>query len=154
MNTLRSAAHLQREIGDDLFSVLVSSDNTEVVRQFAQGLAEKALPTEMTVGGRIYDILGFLKAGETSIVGHTMVERAKEMNANLGKEDGEYILKHQQDIPVALRGKVVFVFTDWRHPDSPENAYYVYWHDDSWVQLWHWLGSVFWNGSGRLLRRK
>jgi hypothetical protein len=52
MDTLRSASHLQRELGDDLFNALVSSDNTEAVRQFANGLVKDALPTSMTIAGR------------------------------------------------------------------------------------------------------
>ena len=153
MDTLHSVAHLQREIGDEAFNALISSDNTEAVRQFAQGLVKKALPTEMTVGGRTYDILGFLEVGETSVVGHTMVGRAKKMNANLGQDDGEHILKHQDDIPTSLQGKVIFVFTDWRHPDFPEFAYCVYWDGGQWVRDWGWLGGS-WDGHDRLLRRK
>lgn len=111
------------------------------------------LPTEMTIADRIYDILGFLRGDEKSVVGHTMVERAKEMNANLGEDDGQHLLDHQSEIPVALRDKVVFVFTDWRHPDSSGHVYYVYWDDDRWVEDWGWLGDDF-DEDCRVLRRK
>ena len=154
MNTLRSVAHLQRELGGDLFNVLVSSDNTEAVRQLARELTEKALPTKMTIGDRTYEILCFLRGEETSVVGYTMVDRAKEMNAHLGQDDGEYILKHQDEIPASLRGKVVFVFTDWRHPAYPGSVYCVYWRGGRWVQVWNWLGDDDWGGGGRFLRRK
>jgi len=120
MDTLRSTAHLQREIGDELFDALVSSDNTDAVREFAKTLVKDAMPTSFTVGNRTYDMLSFLRGNEKSVVGHTMVERAKEMNANLGEDDGQYLLDNQQDIPVALRGKVAFVFIDWRLPDDSE----------------------------------
>ena len=154
MDTLHSVAHLQREIGDEAFSTLISSDNTEAVRQFAQGLVEKALFKEMTVGGRTYDILGFLKGDEKLVIGQVMVDRAKEMNANLGQDDGEHILKHQDEIPVALRGKVTFVFTDWRHPDNPGLVYSVCWNGGQWVRYWNWLDDDYWGGNSRLLRRK
>jgi hypothetical protein len=109
----------------------------------------------MTVGGRTYEILGFLKEEDGgSVIGHAMVNRAKEMNANLGKDDGEHILKHQDEIPVALRGKVVFVFPDWRRPDNPGGAYCICWRDDEWVQYWYWLGRGDWDGDDRVLRRK
>lgn len=153
MDTLRSVAHLQREIGDDLFNLLVSSDNTEAVRQFAQKLVENAFPTTMTIAGRTYDILGFLQGDEKSVVGHTMVKRAIEMGANLGEDDGQHILKHQDEIPAVLRGKVVFVFTDWRRPGSPGRVGCVFWGDDRWVSDWHWLGRDF-GGRFRVLRRK
>ena len=55
----------------------------------------------MTVGDRTYKILSFSRKDEGSMNGYTMVERAKEMSAHLGKDDGEYLLEHQLDIPVA-----------------------------------------------------
>ncbi|MEK7065347.1 MAG: hypothetical protein AAB963_02785 [Patescibacteria group bacterium] len=116
---------------------------------------EDVLPTTMTVGGRVYDILSFLRGNEKFVNGHIMVERAEEMGANLGKDDGEHLLKNQGDIPVELRGKVVFIFTNWRHPDDSEDVAYVYWGEDSqrWVQDWDWL--VYdWDGFVRVLRRK
>jgi len=42
---------------------------------------QDVLPTEMTIAGRTYEILGFLRGDEKSVVGHTIVERAKEMKA-------------------------------------------------------------------------
>lgn len=153
MDSLKSAAYLQREIGDELFAALVSSDNTEAVRKFAETLAN-ALPTEMTLGGRVYDILGFLREEDKgSVAGSVMVARAAEMDASRGKEDCEYVLAHQAEIPEALRGKVAFVFPDWRLPACPESVAYVYWLGGRWVQDWSWLGDD-WRGGGRLLRRK
>lgn len=124
------------------------------VKDFCGQLLKDALPTTMTVGDRTYDILGFLLGDETSVVGHTMVGRAKELSAHLGADDGQYLLDHQQDIPVVFRGKVVFVFTDWRHPDDSESVYYVYWYDGRWVRNWSWLNFDYWHGDGRVLRRK
>lgn len=134
MDTLRSAAHLAREIGDDAFAALVSSDNTDAVRAFANGLVKSSFPVQMTVGGRTYDILTFLHEGENVVAGTTMVSRAKKMDASLGQEDGEHLLAHQDGIPVALQGKVVFVFTDWRHPGDPGHVAFVYWDGGRWVQ--------------------
>ncbi len=158
MDTLLSAAHLRRELGEELFKALVSSDNTGKVRTFAQSLVNAAsdrLPTELTLGDRTYEILGFLKPGETSVKGDVMVQRAKEMNAHLGKEDGQWFLDHQDDIPESLRGKVAFVFTDWRYPDASRDVYYVFWHDASrrWFRHWHHLPSL-WLDLDRLVRRK
>ncbi|MFA5128775.1 MAG: hypothetical protein WC445_02275 [Patescibacteria group bacterium] len=153
MDTLRSTAHLQREIGDELFSALVSSDNTEAVREFAETLVKSSLPTEMTIGGRTYEILSFLWEGETSVVGRVMVARAERLGANLGKEDCEFLLAHQDEVPAALRGKVVFVFPDWRFPVDRGLVACVRWHDDGWCQDWRWLG-YDWGGGFRVLRRK
>jgi hypothetical protein len=118
MDTLRSVAHLQREIGDGLFNMLVSSHNTDAVREFAKTLVIwDDLSVTFTVGNRTYDMLSFFREDDgKAVVGHTMVERVKKMKANLGKDDGQYLLNNQRDIPVALRGEVVFVFTGWRGP--------------------------------------
>ena len=147
--------HLENELGSELAQVIFDPANLPKVRELAQQMLKDALPTTMTVGGRVYDLFGFLRGDEKSVKGDTMVIRAKEMNANLGKEECEHLLKNQDDIPVVLRGKVVFVFTDWRHPDLPEFVAYVYWGGDGrrWVQVWGWLDSD-WVGLGRVLRRK
>ncbi len=149
----RELAHLKEQLGDERFAALIDSGNTGKVKEFCDQLLKDALPTTMTVGGRTYDILGFLEEGETSVVGSTMVVRAKEMSAHLGKDDGQHLLDHQEDIPEALRGKVAFVFTAWRHPVNPENVAYVNWSGDRWVQNWNGLGSG-WSGRDRVLRRK
>lgn len=154
MSDFRKLAHLYEQLGEDRFQVLISSDNTGKVKDFCDQLLKDALPTTMTVGDRTYDILGFLRGDETSVVGHTMVERAKEMSAHLGADDGQYLLDHQQDIPVALRGKVAFVFTDWRHPGVSGGVDYVGWGGGRWVRLWGWLGFGDWVGNDRVLRRK
>lgn len=44
IDTLRSAAHLQRELGDELFLALISSDNTAAVKQFLLGLQPLLTP--------------------------------------------------------------------------------------------------------------
>jgi hypothetical protein len=156
MSDFRKLAHLWVQLGEERFQALISSDNTGKVKEFCDGLLKSAIPTELTNIGpekRTYDMLSYLRGDEKSVVGHTMVERAVEMNANLGEGDGQYLLDNQQDIPVALRGKVVFVFTGWRHPDNSEDVYYVYWSVDRWVRDWHWI-VCRWDVDGRVLRRK
>ena len=121
------------------------------VRGLISGLTErKSLPTELTIGGRTYDILSFLKEGEDSIIGHEMVKRAKELNAHLGKDDREHLLKHQNEIPTELRGNVYFVFTDEPHPDDPDLVAYVRWYSGLWYCDWPQLGS-YWFGHARVL---
>ena len=109
--------------------------------------------TTMTIGDRTYEILGFLRGDEKSVPGSVMVERAKEMQANLGQDDGQYLLDHQEEIPQALRGKVVFVFPDWRRPGDPGCVACVDWRGNRWVQDWYWLDCV-WYDIDRVLRRK
>jgi hypothetical protein len=154
MSDFCKLAHLHEQIGEDRFQALINSANTGRVKDFCDQLLKDALPTTMTVGDRTYDILGFLRGDETSVFGNTMVPRAREMSAHLGQDDGQYLLDHQQDIPVALQGKVAFVFTDWRRPDDSVHVCYIYWGGDRWVRSWIWLGNDVWDGDDRVLRRK
>ena len=154
MSDFRKLAHLVEQLGDDRFAALIDSGNTGKVKEFCGQLLKDALPTTMTIADRTYDILGFLKEEDGgSVVGTTMVVRAKEMSAHLGEDDGQHLLDHQEDIPIALRGKVVFVFTDWRHPDDSGDVAFVRWGGARWVRRWYSLDYV-WFISDRVLRRK
>lgn len=155
MSDFRALAHLLEQIGEERFKALIKSDNTSKVREFCDGLVKDALPTEMTIDGVTYDILGFLREKEKYIKGTEMISRVKEMSANLGEEEGKRLLKHQSKIPAAVRGKVIFVFTDWRNPDESDDVYYVYWFESSqsWVETCTWLGDN-WGRRCRVLRRK
>jgi hypothetical protein len=146
-------AHFLEQLGDERFAALIDSANIGKVKELCDALVKSGLPTEMTIEGRSYDILGFLQEGETSVVGHTMVERAEDMSANLGQDDGKHILKHQGQIPASLRGNVVFVFTGWRRAGFSEDVYCVFWELDGWVDGLTWIGGD-WGGSFRVLRRK
>lgn len=153
MNDFRPLAHLEEQLGETRWRVLIDPVNTGKIKDILDGLVAARLPTTMTIGGRTYDILSFLRGDEKMVKGDIMITRAKEMGAHQGKEDRERLLKHQDEIPVALRGKVVFVFTDDRHPAYLGFVYYVYWIDVRWVKSWFWLGRD-WDDNYRVLRRK
>jgi hypothetical protein len=147
--------------GDEL---LYAADHIEVIRwamarpKVVAGIQRilSTLPTEMTIAGRTYEILSFLKEGEKSVYGGVMVERAKEMNAHLGQEDCEFLLAHQNEIPPALRGEIEFVFPDLRGRDPAEDREFVAClgsDDGGWYQGQPWLAGV-WDDRVRLLRRK
>jgi len=108
----------------------------------------------LTIGGRVYEPLSVLRGGEKKVHGPVVVERAKEMHANFGKEEGEHLLKHQGDIPVELRNSVVFVFVDWRHPKEFEKVCCISWSKNlqCWTKDWIWLDDS-WLGVCRVLRR-
>ena len=138
---------LQRRVREGTIDPDEAADGIQAIME------GRTLPVEMTIGDRTYEILGFLRGDEKSVSGSVMVERAKEMQANLGQDDGQYLLDHQKEIPEALRGKVVFVFPDWRHPVDPVRVACVSWNGIRWVQDWHWLGHDF-HDDARVLRRK
>ena len=150
---LGKLAHLQELLGEERFQALINPNNTSIVRTFCDDLVKSSLPTEMTVGGRTYEILDFLKAGEERVNGNTMIERAEEMDADLGKEDGWHVMEHQNEIPESLRREVIFVFPGWLYPVKPDNVYYLHWNG-KWVMNWCWINDKIWGGNQRLLRRK
>lgn len=126
---------------------------TEAVAALEEAEASK-LPTEFTVGNRTYELLSYVRAGETAVTGHTMLVRTKELGADLGQEDAEHILKHQNEIPAELRGKIILVFTDWRNPDFPGFVAYLDCYDDGrWILHWFSSGRD-WRSRGRVVRRK
>jgi len=149
----RAVAHLLEQLGDERFAVLIDSTNTGKVKELCDALVESALPTEMTIEGRTYDILSFLREGETSVVRHEVVTRAKGMSAHLGQDDGEHILRHQGQIPAILRDRAVFFFTGWSHPSDSRSIYYLCWNGECWVLDWLWLGTQLAHND-RFLRRK
>lgn len=116
------------------------------------GSTVPALQTEFTVGGRTYELVPFLKEDESSVTGDTMFERAVKLNANLGEEDGTFILKHQDEIPPEFRGKIYLVFANWRGPASPQGVAYLSGRGIRWDQIWRWLG-YDWDANARLVRR-
>ena len=98
----------------------------------------------------------FLREGEQSVVGHTMLERAKEgveeSGARAGQLHAERILEHQDKIPVEWRKfYLVFTGTVWRNPDGNLFVPYLYWRAARWRLGWSSLGSG-WGGSPRLVR--
>ena len=65
----------------------------------------------------------------------------------------QQLLNHQEEIPGVLRGKVVFVFPDWRNPGFPEDVACVDWYGYNWARRWSLRGDDF-DGLYRVLRRK
>jgi hypothetical protein len=144
------------QLGELIAQAKAGRVNRENLQSYLRNPNRFEIPSTMNIGDRIYDLLSFLEEDKKSVFGHTMVEQAVKMEANLGQEDGQYLLDHQQDIPVALRDKVVFVFPGWCHPDNPENVHCVCWSvaQRRWIGIWGWLGMDSWGMDDRLLRRK
>jgi len=119
-----STDQLRREIGDDLFAVLCSAGNVTLVREFAKTLIEP----DLIIGDRTYKSIPFLREGEDILDIDTLTARAIELSANLGEDDGKYILEHEDEIPCGLAGKEAWVFPAWRDDGNPT---YVGW-DGEW----------------------
>ncbi len=149
----RALAHLQEELGEERWQALISSDNTGKVKKFCDELLKP--PTEISVGACVYDILSW----DGSPHGEGVVAWVNETGVNLGEKEGLYVLTHQDGIPVCFRGKVTFVFTDWKHRDPDgriAGVYGITWDNrrECWIEKWYlladrWPGSAF-----KALRRK
>ncbi len=105
----------------------------------------------LTLGGRSYEVPRIIPDGKV-VNGRLILASAKEVKAILGKEDGEHFLAHQDEVPVELREKVVFVFVDWRRPGESEYVAIVGWGGGRCVQCWGWLGGD-WDALHRPVRR-
>lgn len=98
----------------------------------------------------------FLREGESSVVGHTMLERAKEgaeeRGARAGQLHAERMLEHQEKIPVEWRKfYLVFTGTVWRDSDGDLFVPCLYWDVGKWHLRWFCLGPD-WGGFARLVR--
>ena len=99
----------------------------------------------------IIDAVPFLK-NKNSVKGDLMATRAVELDANYGQEDAEWLLEHQDMIPVKLRSYyLVFPATKWRDLDGDRFVPFLYWHGGRWVLRFFWLDDVF-RSDDRLVR--
>ena len=98
------------------------------------------------------EIVSFLKRGENSISGERIRQRAAEMGGNFGQREAEYLLNHQEEIPVSWRQYyLVFPGTVWRYSDGSLGVPYLDWGCGRWSLRFSFLG---WNSDGRLLRSR
>lgn len=153
MSDFRRVAHLEEQIGVELFEILTNPENTGKVRVFCTQIVLAGLPTEMTIGGRTYEILDILRGVEENVGEDLMIRRAKEMGANLGENDGAHLLKHQDEIPAVFRRMINFIFPKWRRPGNSAAITGLNWIGNNlWAKGWRALGYFY--AHDRLLRRK
>lgn len=106
----------------------------------------------LTLREREYEIVPFLKRHEVSISGDEMVERAVQLDATLGEEEGSFIYTHQAEIPAELR-EIAMVFIAWRGSVDQCNVACVNWVSWRWGHFWISLDN-YWDDSVRLVRRR
>jgi len=140
MDSLLSAAHCKKELGAVLFDWVVSSNNTDEVRQFAErGLIKSIISDGLQVGDRLYKVPVLSFSDEGSVSGHTMAERAAKKLISAGEEDGSYLLQHHGDIPAFLRGRAVFVFPNWHRSSRPDLIAVIHGSTNRWTMSWFWV---------------
>ena len=107
-------------------------------------------------GESILTLDTFLREDESSVIGHTMLERAKEdaeeKGARTGQLHAERMLEQQDKIPAEWQNfYLVFTGTVWRNSDGRIYVPYLYWSDDEWRLRWRYLGT-YWSVNNRLVR--
>lgn len=97
------------------------------------------------------DFVKFLKSGESSVNGNVMRQRAKELNANLGQRDLEWLLGNPHLIPESERGHyLVATGTVWRGSGGLRGVPCLGWGGVGWSLHFYWLG-FDWDGIVRLV---
>lgn len=99
------------------------------------------------------ELVPFLRDGESAIRGYDLIGRARyELDANYGQEDAEFLLDHQDKIPVQFR-KYYLVFTGlvWRVSGRRRYVPCLDWGGGRWFLHFRWLDRDF-DSDGRLVR--
>ena len=107
-------------------------------------------------GESILTLDTFLREDESSVIGHTMLERAKEdaeeKGARTGQLHAERMLEQQDKIPAEWQNfYLVFTGTVWRNSDGRIYVPFLYWNDGRWRLRWRYLGT-YWSVNNRLVR--
>ncbi len=88
--------------------------------------------------------VSFLRDSESSVNGEEMARRALGLDANYGQEDAEWLLEHQDLIPVELRKfYLVFPGTKWQSRDGHRHVPFLFWSGDRWILVFSWLDDGF-----------
>lgn len=100
------------------------------------------------------ELVPFLRLGESTIRGYDLIGRARyEFDADLGQEDAEFILEHQEEIPEEFRQFYLpFTATVWRYPDGALYVPCLFWGGGRWcLDFFLWLEYEY-DSHVRLLR--
>ena len=61
MSDFRATAHLQEQLGETRWAALIDPANTGKIKDLCDKLVAAAIPTEITVGGVVYEVLPILR---------------------------------------------------------------------------------------------
>jgi len=93
------------------------------------------------------ELLSFLKLGEGPITANKLTKRAKELRANATEQDAQYLLAHQEEIPVEAQNFILVFPVGKLRFVAYLSRYGRRWH------LHHsWDGDLF-GDNARLVRR-
>lgn len=101
------------------------------------------------------EYITFVDAGEMYANGNTMRKRAKKFKAEFSMVDGIYMLEHQDEIPVEMRGNncIILSGTRLRYLRGNQDIALLDWGGSQWVFNFRRCRNG-WGGLDRLPRRK
>jgi hypothetical protein len=99
-----------------------------------------------------FELREFLGRGESSVVGTTMLERAKAMGGLTGLDSAVWLLDNQEKIPTEWRGFFIACpGTILRGSDGNLHVPYLCWFGGRWYLDLDWIENV-WYSSDRVVR--
>jgi len=108
---------------------------------------------EFELGGRQYEAVSFLKSGEPSVNGDTMIARTDgENGGGVGEEEGMFLWEHRGEWPAELKGHPL-VCTKWRFPNHPRGVQCFDWDSRGGYRDWLNLDDQ-WDDRGLVIRRR
>lgn len=96
--------------------------------------------SELCINNRIYQLIDFLQEGECCLPSEEMLDRARNLKANIGQKDGEFLLENEYQIPDSFKGSVIFCFPDWTCPECSEMYFLIYFRKSE----GKWIKKVVW----------
>ncbi len=111
----------------------------------------KEICIEFSVGGRDYEAVGFLNAGEENVLGTTALERTNVDGLVIGQEDFGFIWVHHKDLPEKL--KMYVLLTNTLHPEQSRNIRFFVWLGMRWGHHRDWIANL-WGNNILVIRRR
>lgn len=115
-------------------------------------MTHKDIRIPFEVGGRNFEAVGFLKDGESSVDGKTMLSRIAEENGGaIGQEDVAFLSERRNNFPKEIRRYTLA--TGIHKPGGPQDVSCFVWGDgDQWYRGWLFLEGQ-WDDHFLVLRR-
>jgi len=105
-------------------------------------MSSKSICRGFSLGDRKYEAVGFLESGEKLIEVREAIRRATDANkVPIGKEDLEYVLKHQAEIPYRLDRFFLLTNSPISEDNADEMVAYLFLENRKWCVQWDFLYS-------------
>jgi len=103
-------------------------------------------PEECVINGQRMGSFSVLSEAERGIGIKEAIQRARHSGINLaGKQDAEYLCKHQEEIPEDWKDSHVYFLKEDFSDERGQYALYIFWDRDikEWRPFEYWFGNGF-----------